>query len=194
MIQELVPGGGDTQYAYCALFKDGAAAADMTVRRWRQHPSDFGRASTYVETVDLPLLAEPSAMFLKAIEYYGLVELEYKHDRRDGEWKLLDVNARTWGYHTLGPAAGVDFPYLLYRDQLGLSVPRLRARPGVRWVRLVTDMPNAVRDMAAGDVKARDYLRTLRGIDTEAVFSWRDPLPGLYELAMLPYLAVKRGL
>ena len=194
MIQELVPGRGDTQYAYCALFKDGAPVAEMTVRRWRQHPSDFGRSSTFVETVDLPLLAEPSARFLKAIDFYGLVELEYKHDLRDGEWKLLDVNARTWGYHTLGPAAGVDFPYLLYCDQIGLAVPRQQARPGVRWIRVVTDVPNAVRDMAAGDVKAREYLRTLRDVDTEAVFSLRDPLPGLYELALLPYLAMKRGL
>jgi D-aspartate ligase len=194
MIQELVPGGGESQYAYCTLFKEGAALADMTVLRRRQHPSDFGRSSTYVETIDLPLLAEPSARFLKAIDFYGLVELEYKHDRRDGEWKLLDVNARTWGYHTLGRAAGVDFPYLLYRDQMGLSVPRLHARTGVRWIRVLTDVPNAVRDVAAGSIKARDYLSTLRGIDTEAVFSWRDPLPGLYELALLPYLAVKRGL
>jgi D-aspartate ligase len=194
MIQELVPGGGDRQYAYCALFKDGAALADMTVRRRRQHPSDFGRSSTYVETVDLPQLAEPSARFLKATNFYGLVELEYKHDPQDGAWKLLDVNARTWGYHTVGEAAGVDFPYLLYRDQLGLSVPRLHARPGVRWIRVVTDVPNAVRDVAGGRLRVRDYLATLRGIDTEAVFSWRDPLPGLYELALLPYLAVKRGL
>jgi predicted ATP-grasp superfamily ATP-dependent carboligase len=194
MIQELVPGGGDTQYAYCALFKEGAAVADMTVRRRRQHPSDFGRSSTFVETVDLPLLAEPSARFLKAIDFYGLVELEYKHDRSDGEWKLLDVNARTWGYHTLGPAAGVHFPYLLYRDQIGLAVPRQHARPGVRWIRVLTDVPNAVRDVAAGDIKVGEYLRTLGNVDTEAVFSWRDPLPGLYELALLPYLAVKRGL
>jgi D-aspartate ligase len=194
MIQELIPGGGDSQFAYCTLFKEGASLADMTVRRTRQHPSDFGRSSTYVETIDLPLLAEPSARFLKALDFYGLVELEYKHDARDGEWKLLDVNARTWGYHTIGPAAGVDFPYLLYRDQLDLPVPPVHARPGVRWIRIVTDLPNAMRDVAAGDVKAGDYVRTLRGIDTEAVFSWRDPLPGLYELALLPYLAVKRGL
>jgi hypothetical protein len=31
-------------------------------------------------------------------------------------------------------------------------------------------------------------------VHTEAVFSLRDPVPGLYELALLPYLAVKRGL
>jgi hypothetical protein len=40
----------------------------------------------------------------------------------------------------------------------------------------------------------RPYLRSLRGTDTEAVFSARDPLPGLYEVALLPYLAVRRGL
>ena len=74
----------------------------MTVRRRRQHPSDFGRASTFVETIELPEIEEPSCRFLAAIGYYGLVELEYKRDPRDGVCKLLDVNARTWGYHSLG--------------------------------------------------------------------------------------------
>ena len=60
-----------------------------------------------------------SQRFLKAVDYHGLAELECKRDPRDGPAKLLDVNARTWGYHSIGTAAGVDFPYLLYRDQLG---------------------------------------------------------------------------
>jgi len=194
IVQEMIPGGGEEQYAYCAFFRDGRAVASMTVRRRRQHPSDFGRASTYVETITRPELAEPSARFLSAIGYYGLVELEYKRDPRDGAFKLLDVNARTWGYHTLGPAAGVDFPYLLFRDQTGAGVDEAHARPGIRWVRLSTDVPNAVRDIRAGRLRTRDYLRSLRGVDTEAVFCLRDPLPGLYEIALLPYLGVKRGL
>jgi predicted ATP-grasp superfamily ATP-dependent carboligase len=194
LIQELIPGDGRQQYAYCALFKDGEAVASMAVRRRRQHPSEFGRASTFVETVELPSLEEPSVRFLRAIGYYGLVELEYKLDPRDGEYKLLDVNARTWGYHSVGPAAGVDFPYLLFRDQLGDEVPRVRARPGVRWIRLATDVPNALVDLRARRLRPRDYLASLRGVDTEAVFSVRDPLPGLYELALLPYLFFKRGL
>jgi D-aspartate ligase len=194
IVQEMIPGGGEEQYAYCALFRGGEALASMTVRRRRQHPSDFGRASTYVETIELPALAGPAARFLRAVDYYGLVELEYKHDPRDGQYKLLDVNARTWGYHTLGGSAGVDFPYLLYRDQLGQPVPSAHARPGVRWVRLATDLPNAVRDLRAGQLAPGGYLRSLLHANTEAVFSLRDPLPGLYELALLPYLAVKRGL
>ena len=194
LIQELIPGNGHQQYSYCAFFKDGEAVASMTVRRRRQHPSDFGRASTFVETVELGALEEPSVRFLRAIGYYGLVELEYKLDPRDGQYKLLDVNARTWGYHSVGPAAGVDFPYLLFCDQLGDEIPRARGRPGVRWVRLVTDVPNALVDMRARRVRPREYLASLRGVDTEAVFSARDPLPGIYELALLPYLFFKRGL
>ncbi len=194
IVQEMIPGGGEEQYAYCALFRNGRAVASMTVRRRRQHPSDFGRASTYVETISLPELAEPSVRFLRAIGYYGLVELEYKRDPRDGAFKLLDVNARTWGYHTLGPPAGVDFPYLLFRDQTGAGVDEAHARAGIRWVRLATDVPNALRDIRAGTLRTRDYLRSLRGMHTEAVFCLRDPLPALYEVALLPYLAVKRGL
>ncbi|GAA2616878.1 carboxylate--amine ligase [Paractinoplanes durhamensis] len=192
LVQELIPGDG--QFSYCAFVKDGEPVASMTVRRTRQHPSDFGRASTFVQTVPLPAVEEPSRAFLRAMGYYGLVELEYKLDPRDGDYKLLDVNARTWGYHSLGRAAGVDFAYLLFRDQIGAAVPSANARDGVSWIRLATDVPNAVVDLRAGRVRAGEYLRTLRGIDTEAVFSWRDPLPGLYEIALLPYLAVKRGL
>jgi hypothetical protein len=65
--------------------RKGQAVASMTVRRRRQHPPDFGRASTYVETVDLPVLAPLSERFLREIDYYGLVELEYKLDCRDGD-------------------------------------------------------------------------------------------------------------
>jgi predicted ATP-grasp superfamily ATP-dependent carboligase len=194
IVQEMIPGDGSNQFSYCALFKDGRGLAEMTVCRRRQHPSDLGRASTFVETVTCPQIVEPSRRFLEAIGYYGLVEMEYKRDPVDGQFKLLDVNARTWGYHSLGPAAGVDFPALLMRDQMGEIVTPVTARPGVRWIRLVTDVPNAFVDARAGRIRWSAYLRTLRGVDTEAVFSLRDPAPGLYELALLPYLFVKRGL
>jgi D-aspartate ligase len=196
LVQEMIPGGGDSQLSYCALVRDGRPLAVMTVRRLRQHPSDIGRASTYVETADLPEIEEASTRFLGAIGYSGLVELEYKRDPRDGVAKLLDVNARTWGYHGVGAAAGVDFPHLLHLDQLGRldDGPPLRARPGVRWVRLATDLPNALRDLRAGRLDARAYLRSLRGVDVSAVADRQDPLPGLYELALLPFLAVRRRL
>lgn len=193
MVQELIPGDGRQQFAYGALYKQGEPVATMVVRRRRQHPPDFGRASTYVETIEEPAVEALSEQLLRAIGYDGLVELEFKRDPRSGEFKLLDFNARTWGYHTIAHTAGVDFPYLLFCQQLGLPVRPQRARPGVRWVRLLTDLPTGFVQIRAGDFGLREYARSLRGADVEAVFSRTDPLPGLAELALLPYLAVKRG-
>jgi D-aspartate ligase len=193
MIQDLIPGNGQQQFAYCAFFKGGRAVGSMVVRRSRQHPPEFGRASTFVETIELPVLEALSERFLRAINYYGLVELEYKLDPRDGQYKLLDVNGRTWGYHTLGFGAGVDFPYLLFADQLAEPVQPCRGRAGVSWIRLITDLPTGVFEIFGGRQDWRAYLRSVREFHVESVFSREDPLPGLVELALIPYLSVKRG-
>jgi predicted ATP-grasp superfamily ATP-dependent carboligase len=193
MVQELIPGDGHHQFACCVFFKSGRSVASMVAQRRRQHPPEFGKASTYVETVESPVIEALSERFLRAIDYYGLAELEYKLDPRDGKHKLLDVNARTWGYHMLGGQAGVDFPYLLYADQLGQPVEPSRARTGVRWIRMVTDLPTAARALVSGELGWREYFRTLRGTDGDAVFSREDPWPGLAELLLIPYLYAKRG-
>lgn len=193
MVQGLIPGDGREQFAFCAFYKNGRTLGSMITRRTRQHPPEFGRSSTYVETVDVPPLVDPSERFLRAIDYYGLVEMEYKRDPRDGEYKLLDVNGRTWGYHALGFGAGVDFPFMLYRDQVGEQVTPCVGRAGVKWIRLITDIPTGVLEIVGGRQKLWSYLRTLKGFDVESVFSQDDPLPGLVEVSLLPYLAVKRG-
>lgn len=193
MVQELIPGGGSRQFSYCAFFRNGEAVGKMMARRRRQHPLEFGRASTYVETVDVPILEELSERFLRAINYYGLVEVEYKLDPRDSQYKLLDVNARTWGYHSLGARAGVDFSYMLYCDQVGLSVSVSKGRPGLAWVRTVTDIPAALMAIRSGDTSVKGYLRSLKDCNVDAVFSARDPLPGLAEVVLIPYLAIKKG-
>jgi predicted ATP-grasp superfamily ATP-dependent carboligase len=193
MVQELIPGGGTQQFAYCAFFRDGEAMGKMVARRLRQHPLQFGRASTYVETVDVPILEEFSERFLRASNYYGLVEVEYKLDPRDGQYKLLDVNARTWGYHSLGARAGVDFSYMLYADLVGLPVSRCKSQTGIGWMRMTTDLPAALMALLGGDIDFKTYVRSLRDCNVEAVFSLEDPVPGLAEVLLVPYLALKRG-
>jgi D-aspartate ligase len=194
LIQEIIPGDGQRQYSYCAFFRDGEAHGTLVAKRLRQHPREFGRAATYVETIEHPEIEELSERFLRAIDYYGLVEVEFKQDPRDGQFKLLDVNARTWGFHTIGTPAGVDFPYMLYADQLGKPVERCRARAGVGWLRAVTDLPTAASDLWDGELDLRSYWRSLRRTRTESVFCLQDPLPSLAEVLMLPYLVAKKYL
>jgi D-aspartate ligase len=192
LIQEIIPGDGRQQYSYCAFFRDGQAHSTLVARRMRQHPREFGRAATYVETLDFPEVEELSERFLKAIDFYGLVEVEFKQDPRDGKFKLLDVNARTWGFHCLGAPAGVDFPYLLFADQMGEPVERSRAKSGVGWLRLIADIPTAASDILHGHLTLSAYFESLKHTKVESVFSLKDPAPSLAEVLMLPYLIFKK--
>lgn len=193
LIQEIVPGDGREQFSYCAFFQHGKPYSTLTARRARQHPREFGRASSYVETVELPIIEELSERFLKAINFHGLVEIEFKRDPRDGKFKLLDVNARTWGFHWIGSACGVDFPYLAFADQLGLGTQQTRAPAGIGWLRVLTDVPTAISDFAHGSLSLGAYLRSLRAARVDAVFSWSDPLPFVAEMLLLPYIIAKKA-
>lgn len=192
LLQEIIPGDGREQYSYCAFFRNGQPHSTLTARRARQHPREFGRAATYVETVAVPVIEELSERFLRAIDYHGLAEIEFKRDPRDGKYKLLDVNARAWGFHSIGSACGVDFPYIVYADQLGLPVEPACAKIGVGWLRLLTDVPTAISDFAHGSLGLGAYVRSLRATRIESVFSWEDPLPSLAEVVLLPYFAAKK--
>lgn len=194
MVQEIIPGDGRHQFSYCAFFKDGKAHSSLVARRNRQHPHEFGRAATYVESIELPAVEELSERFLKAINYSGLVEVEYKQDPRDGQYKLLDVNARAWGFHSIGLPAGVDFPYLVYADQIGEEVEECRGKSGVGWLRLITDVPTVVTGLSSGRLKLSAYFSSLRRTRVESVFCREDPWPSLAEVVLLPYLIVKKYL
>ncbi len=58
MVQEIIPGDGEHQFSYCAFFRDGEAQGSLVAKRKRQHPTEFGRAATYVETVETPEINE----------------------------------------------------------------------------------------------------------------------------------------
>lgn len=192
LVQEIIPGDGREQYSYCAFVDHGKPHSVLTARRARQHPREFGRAATYVETIEAPEIEELSERFLRAICYHGLVEIEFKRDPRDGKYKLLDVNARAWGFHSIGSAAGVDFPYLLFADRVGLPIEQVRAAAGIGWLRLLTDVPTAISDIAHGSLSFASYIRSLGATRVESVFTWKDPMPSLAEIVLLPYLVAKK--
>lgn len=192
LIQEIIPGGGGDQFSWCAFVRDGKPHSTLTALRLRQHPREFGRAATYVETAEAPEIAELSERFVQAIHYHGLVEIEYKRDPRDGRYKLLDVNARAWGFHALGAASGVDFSWLLYADRTGLPIDPVRARAGVGWLRLLTDVPTAFSDLVHGFLSPAAYLKSLGATRVESVFRWSDPLPFLMEVMLVPALLASK--
>jgi predicted ATP-grasp superfamily ATP-dependent carboligase len=193
MVQELIPGGAENLFSVGSLCRDGQLLARVVVRRPRQHPMDFGHATTYAETVYIPALDEIASKILGTMGYYGLSEVEFMFDPRDSRYKLLEINARVWGWHTIAIGAGVDLPYLSYLDTLGEKVHQDGFTTGVKWIRLHTDVPTVLIELFKGRMKISDYLKSLRGRKEFAVLSIRDPLPFFMEFVLLPYLWKKKG-
>jgi D-aspartate ligase len=192
MVQELIPGDGYCQLSFAALCDDGQPVASVTARRTRQFPSDFGRASTFVETVNDPDVIEESHRILAEIGASGLVEVEFKRDPRTGGLKLLDVNPRAWGWHSVGAKAGVDFPYLLWRFVHGDPLEVLEGVSGIKWKRLSWDLMAVGSDLLRGRFALRDYLSSFRGPRAAAIFATDDPVPGLLEFPLLVFTLCAR--
>jgi D-aspartate ligase len=190
MIQELVPGGGESQFSFAALVRDGQTIVSLVARRSRQIPVDFGRFSTYVETTDEPAVIAPACRFLEAIRFTGIAEVEFKRDSRDGRYKLLDINPRLWGWHTLCARAGIDFTYLLWLLATGKEIPQVSGRFGIGWIRFAADLPVAIQQILRRRLSLRDYIRSLRRTAEEAIFAADDPLPAILDL---PHMAIKLG-
>lgn len=193
MVQEIIGGGPKNLFSFCSLFGNGEVKAKIMAVRLRQHPMDFGSSSTYVVTCNIPQLEELSTRILREMNYYGLSEVEFMLDERDNTYKLIDINPRTWAWHTLGAKAGVNFSALLFRDMLNDSVHVDAFETGVIWIREVSDVPTAISEILKRRLKVGDYLGTLRGKKELAVFSRRDPLPFVAELFWAPYMWCKRG-
>jgi predicted ATP-grasp superfamily ATP-dependent carboligase len=194
VLQELIPGDGTAQFSYAAVFDRGWPVAELTARRRRQYPVEFGYTSTFVETVDCPEVAEAGRRFLASCAYTGIAEVEFKHDARDGRYKILDINPRIWSWAALGAAAGIDFPHILWQLACGEQVARGAATRPAAWMHASRDLVAAAHAMLRGRLSPAAYVRSLRLPLVFAAFAADDPLPGLVELPLALWRALTHRL
>src|SRR5258705_7376668 len=79
-------------------------------------------------------VVEHGLALLRALGFHGISQVELMRARRDGRYKLLEVNPRLWQWHSLAAACGVDLPWIAYRDLIGDPLPPARMHgDGKRW-------------------------------------------------------------
>jgi predicted ATP-grasp superfamily ATP-dependent carboligase len=194
LVQELIRGDGQNQFSFAALASEGRLIASLVARRTRQYPMDFGRASSFVETIDAPEVVALGTMVIEAMGYTGIVEVEFKLDSDRDELKLLDINPRVWGWHTVGRRAGVDFSLLLWRLVHGDVPSPVVGTPGVSWMWPAADVPTATREILGRRLAFSEYLRGFRRPVDFATLTRDDPIPGLIELPLQAVIALRKRL
>ena len=192
LVQERIPGGGENQFSYCALCHDGRVLGSLVALRRRQFPVEFGNASTFVQTVDQPVVEAAGRRFLESIHYDGIGEVEFKFDPRDHKFKILDANLRPWGWHTLGIAAGIDFVWLLFQQKIGVPVAPVAATRRASWVREITDLVALLKyPSTLGEIR-KLVSAFFSGKFTLATFSFTDPRPFFAELYLFAASGISR--
>lgn len=117
--QEIIQGPDTDKRVYLACY-DGRSRriANAMFRELRCNPMRFGPASV-TEPVTDSETDEVCDGFLRSMGYSGICEIEMKRDTRDGDIKMIEVNARLTGGGDAAPYAGVDLCWLHYLDLVG---------------------------------------------------------------------------
>jgi len=184
VIQEYIPGGEDCSWIFNGYFNQRSECLfGMTGRKIRQCPVYTGVASLAV-CLRNDAVREMTLRWMKAIAYKGILDIGYRYDRRDGQYKVFDANPRLGcSFRLFVGDNGMDVARAWYLDLIGQDVPSANVREGRKWIVEDYDIVSTVRHLRSGVLTIGKWLGSLRGIRETALFSLKDPLPGLCILA-----------
>lgn len=140
LVQEMIPGPESCIESYHVYVDhQGEIAGEFTGRKIRTYPPSCGH-STALQTTDAEDVAALGRALVRKLDLHGVAKFDFKRDP-DGVLHLLEVNPRFNLWHVLGARAGVNIPAIVYADLTGQSrPPSAKARPGVRWCTLPSDL------------------------------------------------------
>lgn len=187
IIQEIIPGSSENQYSVGLFAIEGKIINSLVARRKRQHPIDFGNATTFAETVNITELKIFAADIIKKISFTGICEVEFKFDERDKQYKFFEVNPRTWKWHSISEKAHVPFLISMYNFYYyGNPIEKITYQEAA-WLDIVTDLPISIKMIFKGIFK-----KSNNGNIEKAVFNISDIKPFIFQLLYIPYLILKR--
>lgn len=186
MIQEIVP-GKETYMFYAYFNRKSEPLAICGYEKIRQYPPEFGSGS-FCKSDWRASPVEECIQLLQDIEYYGFAEPELKRDPRDGEYKLLEINARTTTQNRLAAACGVDIEYVAFLDAVGRRTKSLLPfRRNIFWVDDFFDLLSCLMLLTRKELDIEDIVESLKAKKVHSVAAWDDPAPLVVHAIELGY-------
>jgi D-aspartate ligase len=185
ILQEYIPGGDDAIWMFNGYFNNQSQCLfGATGRKLRQYPAHKGSTSLGICARNEAVEAQ-TKLLMQAVSYRGPLDIGYRFDVRDGQYKLLDANPRIGSAFRLFAAEnGLDVARALYLDLTGQSIPCARVSEGRKWIVESNDLASSWTYFREGKLTLSAWMRSLRGVQ-EGVWLASDDLA---PLAMLPLL------
>ena len=181
VVQELVPDSEDGIWSLFAyLGRSGRPLATATGVKVRQGPLHFGTSAVF-RTTPQPRVRELGLRLLESAGYRGFAQVELAYDRRDGDFKLLEVNTRVPMWAGVAMTSRFDMARIAYDDLSGKPEPEpVELQQELWWAFLAKDLAVSLQMARRRELTpagwARPYLQRYK---VRGVFAADDPLPAL---------------
>src|SRR5699024_6162094 len=125
----------DSDIHFCLQYMQGGgqAAASFVGRKLRSWPPRVGGTASCVAAPEASSLIDTTTAFFRDTEVSGLASMEYKRDRRTGDFYMIEPTVgRTDYQEEVATLNGVNIPLAAYCTKLGLPLPGTRENPPPR--------------------------------------------------------------
>jgi len=176
--QELIPSDKDNRIiSFTAFCEKGEIKTYWMGIKLREHPIRFGTA-TFAESVYEQDCYKHSVPLIKILNYTGVCEIEFLKDPRDGKFKLIEINARTWLWVGLAKVCGINYAVYIYKFMNGekLSFPG-SYKLNIQWFNLFTDIIFSLIAILKGEINLLSYIRSYNKEGVEATWNRQDIKP-----------------
>lgn len=143
----------------------------------REHPDRFGTA-TCCKSIFVKELKNHVAQLIKILNYTGVCEIEFIKDSQDNEYKLIEINARTWLWVALAAKCGINYPLYIYKHMLGEAYQYPQDyKNNVYWINFITDTIYSGVALIKGKLDLKEYYKTFRVALVDALYEKKDIKP-----------------
>jgi len=191
MIQEDIQGEDKNLIIVNTVFnKHSEPLALFMHRRIMQNPPRYGVVSLG-ESVWEPKLITPCLKLLKAINFRGIAQVEFKLDPNTREFKLIEVNGRSYLSISLPTACGLNLIHLAYKNAIDKNISSLTSHSceyecGIKWLNLPSYIESFVKLRKMKKAAIREWVKPILNTKiTFSTFSRNDTAPLLMELYYL---------
>lgn len=195
LLQEWIE-GADAQLYSCNCYFNARSEPVVTfvARKLRQWPPETGTSCLGEECRNDVVLHETTRLF-RAVRYRGLGYVEMKRDARTGQHWIIEPNiGRPTGRSAIAEAGGVELLYSSYCDAVGWELPEATSQKygNAKWIYWRRDFQSALYYWYRRNLTLADWGKSWRGRKTDAVFSWSDPAPFIYDCRHAVATAIRR--
>jgi predicted ATP-grasp superfamily ATP-dependent carboligase len=184
IIQEKIPGPPTNLIALASIIdKDYKPATIFVVNKIRQIPYTYG-VGTLTESTWNSTIVKQGLAFLRAVKYTGISHIEFKYDPRDGRYKLIEINPRSWLHILLPTYCGLNFPKILYDLAIGEKHYPTAYRTGIKWHYIPSDILLIISQIVSKDnyFSFSKVITSMKGRRVFATLSLHDPGPFIQDL------------